>query len=274
MPEAAPFNDLPPGSLRIVQVTDTHLYADRAGCLLGLNTLDSLDAVLALVRQDPTPIDLVLATGDMVHDASPEGYTRLRERLSTLDAPVYCLPGNHDQPASMRQHLIGGPLQMPPWVVAGHWLLVFLDSTVPGEDGGHLRAEELQRLEQALQQHPQHHALVCLHHHPLASGSVWMDSMAVDNADQLLAIVARYPRVRALLWGHIHQEFDYTEQGVRFLGSPSTCIQFTPKKEDFGVNSSPPGYRWLVLEPNGELRTGIQRLDRLPGRIDLNSGGY
>jgi Icc protein len=101
-----------------------------------------------------------------------------------------------------------------------------------------------------------------------------MDSMAVDNADHLLAIVERHPQVRGLLWGHIHQEFDHTRRGVRFLGSPSTCIQFIPNKHGFGVDSAPPGYRWLILQPDGHIRTGIQRLASVPGQIDLASGGY
>ena len=98
--------------------------------------------------------------------------------------------------------------------------------------------------------------------------------MAVDNAERLLAIVRRNPQVRGLLWGHIHQEFDRTLQGVRFLGSPSTCIQFTPKKHGFGLDSAPPGYRWLILQPDGQIQTGVQRLANLPGQIDLASGGY
>jgi Icc protein len=273
MPQAGPFDALPPGSLRIVQLTDTHLYADPAGCLLGLNTLNALDAVLDLTQQ-LGPTDLVLATGDLVHDASAAGYSRLRERLSGLDAPVYCLPGNHDLPGPMREHLTGGRVEMPPWVRRDGWLLVFLDSTVPEEDGGHLRPEELDRLEATLQGHPEQHCLICLHHHPLATGSSWMDSMAVDNADQLLAIVESHPQVRGLLWGHIHQEFDLTRRGVRFLGSPSTCIQFTPNKHGFGVDSTPPGYRWLVLQPDGQIQTGVARLDSLPGQVNLASAGY
>ncbi len=274
MPLAGLFNTLPPGSLRILQVTDTHLYADPEGCLLGLNTLNSLDAVLELTQRQLGPVDLVLATGDLVHDASASGYSRLRERLSGLNAPVYCLPGNHDLPNAMREHLVGGPVQMLPWVLRGDWLLVFLDSTIPEEDGGHLRSEELDRLAAILQRYPKQHSLICLHHHPLAAGSRWMDSMTVDNADQLLAIVERHPQVRGLLWGHIHQEFDRTRQGVRFLGSPSTCIQFTPNKHGFGVDSTPPGYRWLALQPDGQIQTGVERLASLPGQINFASGGY
>jgi Icc protein len=98
--------------------------------------------------------------------------------------------------------------------------------------------------------------------------------MLVDNASELLALTARHPQVRSILWGHIHQEFDRALNGIRYLGTPSTCIQFTPKKIGFGVDGTPPGYRWLALLPNGEIKTGVERLAQMPGQIDLASGGY
>jgi len=274
MSENGPFSDLPPGSLRIMQVTDTHLYASPEGCLLGLNTLRSLDEVLALARRSLGPIDLILATGDLVHDASPRGYARLQQRLAAFDIPVYCLPGNHDLSARMAQHLPGNGVHLVPWTVQGNWLLLFLDSTIPEEDGGHLNSAELQRLNAALERHPEKHVLICLHHHPLPTGSAWMDEMAVDNAKELLAVVDAHPRIRAVLWGHIHQHFERSLNGSLFLGTPSTCIQFTPGTEDFGVSHEAPGYRWLALLPNGEVRTGLHRLPALPEGLDMSSGGY
>jgi Icc protein len=274
MSEAGPFADLPPGSLRILQVTDTHLYASPEGCLLGLNTLSSLDQVLALARESLGAVDLILATGDLVHDASARGYMRLQRRLSGFGTPVYCLPGNHDLRRCMAEHLTGSGVHLVPSTVQGDWLLMFLDSTIPEEDGGHLSTEELQRLNASLERHPDKHVLICLHHHPLPTGSAWMDEMAVDNAAQLLAVVEANPRIRGVIWGHIHQRFEQYLSGCLFLGTPSTCIQFARGMAEFGVSDEAPGYRWLALLPNGEIRTGLHRLPALPEGLDMSSGGY
>ena len=56
--------------LRIVQLSDCHLFADESGKLLGLNTQFSLDKVLELVRREQPNPDLILATGDLSQDAS------------------------------------------------------------------------------------------------------------------------------------------------------------------------------------------------------------
>src|SRR5210317_2008917 len=81
--------DFPDGTLRVLQLTDTHLYCKPSGNLLGMNTLDSFQRVIQHFRDHHWPIDLLLATGDLVHDASPEGYARMAEILSSFEVPVF-----------------------------------------------------------------------------------------------------------------------------------------------------------------------------------------
>ena len=269
-----PLGDIPVGGIRVLQITDTHLYEDRRGALLGLNTLDAFVAVLGQVRDRLQGVELILATGDLVHDATPAGYARLREHFGRLERPVYCLPGNHDSPENMARTLNGGPVRMVPSAVHGRWVFVFLDSTVPGSDGGHLDAAQLELLEHTLAGHPDRHALVCLHHQPVPVGSAWMDTMALDNAGAFFEVIDRHPGVRGILWGHIHQTFEARRKGVRLMGSPSTCIQFAPRRDRFGLDEEPPGYRWLLLHGDGSIQSGVERLPALPSGIELQSAGY
>ncbi|HHH44389.1 MAG TPA: phosphodiesterase, partial [Gammaproteobacteria bacterium] len=87
--------------LRVVQVTDTHLYADPDGCLLGLNTRYCLAQVIDLVRSERSP-DLLVVSGDLTHDGSPQAYRHVQEAFRRIGAPVWCLPGNHDEAATLR----------------------------------------------------------------------------------------------------------------------------------------------------------------------------
>jgi len=264
---------LPAGTLRIAQITDTHLYADTERRLLGLNTLDCLRQVIGLVQATAWPIDMVLATGDLVHDASPAGYELASREFANLHVPVYALPGNHDIPAVMLDSLSSNGMTMPGVVDTAHWRLVMLDSVIPNAEGGHLSDHELAHLEQALSQQDKH-TLVCLHHQPLPVGSRWIDTMALDNGDAFFDILARHPQVRGVLWGHIHQEYDQTRNGLRLLASPSTCVQFSHAADDFRVDEKPPGCRLLALLPDGSIHTEVLRLERYPNGIDLDSGGY
>ena len=103
--------------LRVVQLSDCHLFADPEGKLLGLNTQFSLDKVLELIRKEQPNPDLILATGDLSQDASYESYQRLDRTLSGFDVPVYWLEGNHDKPAPMLQALGAHREKMSPCVL-------------------------------------------------------------------------------------------------------------------------------------------------------------
>ncbi|HFD81559.1 MAG TPA: 3',5'-cyclic-AMP phosphodiesterase [Gammaproteobacteria bacterium] len=258
--------------MRIAQITDTHLYADPGGRLMGIETRRSLEEVVALARARRP--GLIVASGDLSHDGSPSSYHRLRECLAPLGAPVCCLPGNHDEAAVMRRILDGDGFRCIDSLCTNGWNLVFLDSTLRGSEGGHLAERQLHALEQALAGHPELPALIWLHHQPLPVGSAWLDTMAVDNPDQLFAVTDRHPQVRAIVWGHVHQCFDDRRKGVRLLAAPSTCIQFLPRSRDFALDDRPPGYRWLELYPDGTMETGVERLARMPGVIDTAARGY
>ena len=269
-----PFGTAPEGMVRVVQITDTHLFADPAGALLGMATLRSLDAVLDLVRAEALPLDAVLATGDLVHDGSAAGYRLLAGRLGALGCPALALPGNHDDPAVLAEVLATPPVTRVREARFGRWQILLLDSTVARSDGGRLPGTELDWLDEALQISTADHALVCLHHSPLPTGSDWLDTMALENAEELFGVLDRHRRVRGVLFGHIHQTLEAEHNGVRLLGSPSTCVQFAKVRPRFGVDPRPPGYRWLGLLPDGSIHSGVRRIAETAGTVELGASGY
>lgn len=199
-------------------------------------------------------------TGDLIHDDSREAYQRLKELMGDISAPIHALPGNHDVPALMAEVFKTGPISSPGSFQLGNWQIILLDSSVTGEEGGTLAESELVRLERLLLEQSDNPTLVCVHHPPIPVGSTWLDTMMITNASDLMTSLQRHDQVKALVFGHIHQEYDATENGVRLLGTPSTCVQFLPGSEDFALDNQPPGYRWLRLHDTGQLETGIERV--------------
>ena len=237
--------------VRLLQISDPHLFADPHGELRGVNTLASLQRVLGDVRNRQLRFDAVLCSGDIVND-EVEGYAHFARELGRIGRPVYCLPGNHDRPDQLRR-----ALEAPPFQVCGHadlgaWRIILLDSTVPDKAGGHLAPEELERLDEALRSSA-HFAFVCVHHHPVPMSSRWLDALGIDNADDLFAVLDAHAHVRVLSWGHVHQNFDERRRGVRLLATPSTGAQFLPLSAQFAVDARPPGYRRLTLRADGTV---------------------
>ncbi len=239
----------------LVQITDLHIHADPAARSHGRDTLATLSAVVEAVRAERP--ELVLATGDLADDGSPEAYRRLRPILRRLERPVAAIPGNHDLVGAMEEHLAGDAISLAPRHTLGGWTVVMLDSTVEGEVGGHLGPGRLAALDRDLAEARADHVLAVMHHQPAPIGSP-LDDVGLDNAGDLYEVLDRRDNVRGLLWGHIHHVHEGERNGVRLMGSPSTCVQFaTAPDAGSDTTDEPPAYRRLALHDDGRIETEV-----------------
>ncbi len=250
------------GAAVLLQVTDTHLHAAPDSRMRGVTTQETFLAVLDHVCKDPRwPPDAIVVTGDIVQDESKLGYERFRETLDVFGLPVFCIPGNHDDPVLMAELLMTPPFQVGGDAKLGEWRIVLLSTFQQGEDAGALGPEGLAALEEALTRHPGEPTLICMHHQPLPMGSAWLDGVGLRDAGLFLETIDRYRQVRGVLWGHVHQASDRQRGNVRFLSTPSTCSQFLPDSDFFALDSRPPGLRWLILESDGQISTEVDWVD-------------
>ena len=246
--------------VRLLQLSDPHLFADPKGVLRGVESLSAFQRVLSHAIRKRNPHDAILCSGDLVNDDAG-GYAHFVHELAPLDKPVLCVPGNHDDAAAMRRALSEPPFQVGGYVDLGaHWRLVLVDSCIPGEAGGRISRHELRELDSALAGSDRY-ALVCLHHHPVSMASNWLDQVGVQNAEEFFAVLDRHARVRAITWGHVHQCFEARRRGVRLLATPSTGGQFLPLSDEFAIDGRPPAYRRLTLLPDGTLDTEVVWVD-------------
>ena len=241
--------------MQILQITDTHLYGTASGKLRGVETDPSLRATLDEAFARVPNYEAVLVTGDLVQD-DKSGYLRFRSFFGGLAKPVLCIPGNHDEPETMRRELTGEPFKICGSHTIGDWTFVMLDSYDPGHVGGRLTKNELARLDTALAQAPKH-AMVCLHHHPIVMGSRWLDSVGLAEAQDFWSVIDRHAQVRAVVWGHVHQAFDGKRGDVRLFATPSTGAQFLPKSDRYAVDSTPPAYRSFELHADGRIDSQV-----------------
>lgn len=248
-------------ALLVAQITDTHLFAESEQQLMGTVTNNSLQAVLAHLSQLQPQPELLLLTGDISQDESYASYQRLQDLLAPLNIPAYWIPGNHDNLPVMQQVLNQSPFVAEKHFVAGGWHFLLLNSLVPGCVYGQLAPESLEWLEQKLQLIGNQPTLIALHHPPCLVNSNWLDQINLHNSAEFLAVIDRYAQVKLVIFGHIHQAFDYQRRGVRYLGSPSTCVQFKPTSEEFGIErQAQPGFRLFTLMPDGTYKTTVERV--------------
>lgn len=257
----------------LVQITDPHLHAKSDGTLLGMNTESSLKLIIDRISAEVPDIDMILATGDIAQDSSVQAYKNFLELIKPLNAPMRWIPGNHDSRENMAE--VGQGLDHgEPIVELGDWVIVLLDSVESGRVYGNLADDQFELLEESLKKYADRHVLVTFHHHPVPMNSRWIDQIGVRNRERFQALIKPYTNIRAVVCGHVHQHSDRVIDGIRYISTPSTCVQFLPESQDFGIDTLGPAYRTLTLHPDGRLDSELSRIEGVDFEIDYSQKGY
>jgi len=242
-------------TLRVLQVTDPHLFASREDTLRGCATWQSLNDTVDHYLARDWRADIVYLTGDLVQDDSREAYRNLRAAIDRLDLPVYVVPGNHDVPRLMAEEL--PDYRNCSTLDAAGWRLIGIDTREEGSASGRIGADELGRLATLLESAGGRHVAIFLHHPPVDVGSAWLDGIGLLDRDAFLAVAGRHPAARLIVFGHVHQVVDHQAAGLRIVGTPSTGRQFRPRSQEFAIDDRPPAYRRLELSSAGVVATEI-----------------
>jgi 3',5'-cyclic-AMP phosphodiesterase len=248
----------------LAQLSDPHIGAEWAGGDPVAGLAAAVESVQAMRRQP----DAVLVSGDLADNAADAEYERVRELLAPLGAPLYVLPGNHDDRRALNRHFgvpgaDGEPVQYS--VELGPLRLVVLDTTRPGEDPGRLDAERLGWLDAELATAPEAPTLLAMHHPPLVTGVPALDDFGLPAADRraLGDVVERHPQVRRLLGGHVHRTITAELAGRAVVTVPSTYVQarLNVGAERTEWAAEPAGFG-LHAVLDGELISHVQPVDR------------
>jgi 3',5'-cyclic AMP phosphodiesterase CpdA len=220
-------------------------------------------AVESVRGVSPQP-DAVLLTGDLADHATDEEYEQLSELIAPLSAPLYVLPGNHDDRGALHRHFgvpgAGGePVRYS--VDLGPLRLVVLDTTLPGEPSGALEGDQLDWLDAELAAAPEQLTVIAMHHPPLVIGVPAWDEIGLAAADRLAlgSVIERHRQVRRVVCGHFHSTITGELAGRGVLVVPSTYVQ---TRLDFHVReleltSELPGFAMHAVV-DGELVSHVK----------------
>lgn len=271
------FQDESAGVIKLLQVTDPHLFADASGELLGINTFASFQQVLSEIKCSGFDSDFILATGDFVQDGSEAGYHRFVKEIAQFGKKVFWIPGNHDfQPKMSAVFAIYKAIMKPHkhLLLGDHWQIILLDSQLYGVPHGMLSEDELARLEACLTAYPERNTLVVLHHHLLPTRSAWLDQHNLRNPYDFSEVLSKHQHIKGIFYGHIHQEVADQWLGIPVFATPSTCIQFKPDCAYFTLDNLQPGWREITLYPDGRLETKVRRIQEKVFLPKDNMSGY
>ncbi|HEV2757128.1 MAG TPA: phosphodiesterase [Actinomycetota bacterium] len=248
----------------LVQLSDPHIGAEWAPGDPVAGLAAAVRSVLAL----PWRPHAVLISGDLADHGADAEYEKVLELVAPIDAPLYVLPGNHDDRRALHRHFgvpgaSGEPVQYS--ADLGPLRLVVLDTTTPGEDEGALDRDQLDWLHAELSAAPLMPTLLAMHHPPLATGIPAWDELGLarEARDALGEVVRRHPQVRRIAGGHVHRAIAAELAGRYVLSAPSTYVQvrLTFGSDEVELANDPPGFVVHAVV-DGDVISHVQPVER------------
>jgi 3',5'-cyclic AMP phosphodiesterase CpdA len=229
----------------IVQISDLHIDRDDAS---GVNAARLAACVAEIARLRPVA---VLATGDLTEHGAPEEYAELRQVLAPLSAPVYAIPGNHDDRAAFMS-AFGTDGYLDPGAAFAQYAfmtsalrVVALDTVIAGRPHGDLCHARLDWLARTLEAAPDAPTLLVLHHPPRVTGIRYMDAMGLadEAAAHLDKLVRRHPQIVRISSGHVHRPLFMAWGGTLLSVCPSVArlgrLDLAPEASDAPSREAP-----------------------------------
>ena len=235
----------------IAQISDTHIKPELTRPDGRPTTRELMQrAVEQLIALRSRP-DVVLVTGDCTDHGTPEEVAIFHTLLAPLPMPVFVIPGNHDQRATLRARFGAQGTQATTdfmqYVIEDFPVrLIALDTLIPGSDAGELCAARLQWLDDRLREAPATPTLVFQHHPPFDTGLDVLDALGLKGREAQGRVLARHPQVQRVVAGHIHCVMQQRFHGTLAMTAPSTAL-------NIAIERATPTKLWASLEPAGIL---------------------
>lgn len=187
--------------------------------------------------------------------------------MKRLKKPVYCIPGNHDDPELLYEHFPNTPINTVTSLKHNNNLLIFVNTQVSSQQYGLIKKNDLTDISRLLDNNRNLNAVIILHHPPVLINSEWMDNIGLKNAVAFMQSVQQYQNLKLILCGHVHQTINTTHQHIQIFATPSTCYQFKPHSKKMQYDNLSPAYRHVKIDDTGTITSQVHRLS--PQRMHL-----
>lgn len=244
--------------LKIIQITDIHLLANKADTIYGINIYLSLQKIIEAIRfiED---IDCIILTGDIANNGDYNAYIAVDELFKAFDLPIFWLQGNHDFSEVMLQVSTKINIKADKSFIIGTTKFILLQTIMRDEDNlsvnkgrGYLFDYEMSFLERELEENNFDHCVIAMHHPPILSNS-WTDRRILDNRIEFVDLIEQYPKVRLVLYGHQHIAQITEINGITYIASPPASFHYDPNGENFSLLDNKQGFGIIQMSSDGQI---------------------
>ena len=237
----------------IAQISDTHLELDTPEG--EQRHRDFVTTIKDINTLDPAP-DVIVHSGDIVHNGHREEYAEAQAILSTARAPVFVLAGNKDNRANLHTafagngYLTSSPAFIDYGIEEFPVRLIALDTLSARSNRGDFCAERAERLNILLNSESSRPVALFTHHPPfeVTEGPDAHHFETRDMAMRLRDGIRQCDRIVAIFSGHVHRAVRGTVGGIR--ATTMTSIATNLRKGDYPDDmKSRPVYHLHQFDP-------------------------
>ena len=220
----------------IAQISDTHLALDTPDADQRVRDFEL--TVADINALDPAP-DVIVHTGDIVHNGRQDEYARAVAILAKARAPVYVLAGNKDNRANLRAAFLPWGYLAPgadfiQYAIEDHRVrLIALDTLSSHSNKGDFCPERIRRLIDLIDAEPTK-PIAVLTHHPPFEVTVGPDRLHFETPEimsRLRRALQHSGRVVAVFSGHVHRAAEGYVGSIPAIVVP--CIATTLRKGEY-----------------------------------------
>ena len=194
----------------IAQISDTHITLDTADA--DRRTGDLARTIADINALDPAP-DVIVHTGDIVHNGRQDEYARAVATLAQARAPVYVLAGNKDNRTNLREAFSACGYLAPDSGFIQYAIddypvrLIALDTLSSRSNKGDFCRERVRQLIDMIDAETTKPIAVFTHHPPFEV-TVGPDRLHFEKPDAMLELcraLQHSGRVVHIFSGHVHR---------------------------------------------------------------------
>jgi Icc protein len=223
----------------IAQISDTHIALDTPDAGQRIRDLElTVEDINAL---DPAP-DVIVHTGDIVHNGRQDEYAEAVAILAKARAPILVLAGNKDDRGNLCAAFAQGGYLAPDSEFIDYAIddyparLIALDTVSSGSNKGDFCPERVKRLIDLIDAEPSK-PIVVFAHHPPFEVTVGPDRINFETPEimaRLSRALQHSTRVVAVFSGHVHRAAEGRVGSIKAMAMPSVAT--TLRKGEYPAN--------------------------------------